>query len=46
MKFYFRQLAPKMSWREAKKRLWRSVDVLGREGSPAKEHAIKSQILG
>ena len=46
MEFYFQQLAPEMDWREAKLKLWRSVDVLGAEGSPEKEEAIRIQILG
>jgi hypothetical protein len=44
--FYFRQIAPEMDWREAKLKLWRSVDVFGPEGSPEKESAIRTQILG
>jgi len=46
MEFYFRQLAPEMDWREAKVKLWRSVDAFGAEGSPEKEEAIRTQILG
>jgi hypothetical protein len=45
MQFYFRQLAPRMDWKTARERLWRSVDPLGREGSRAKEKAIERQIL-
>ena len=39
-------LAPEMDWREAKVKLWRSVDAFGAEGSPEKEEAIRTQILG
>ncbi|MCI0424039.1 MAG: hypothetical protein L0312_33330 [Acidobacteria bacterium] len=46
MEFHFQQLAPEMEWREAKVKLWRSVDVFGVEGSPEKEAAIRTQILG
>ena len=46
MEFYFQQLAPEMNWREAKLKFWRSVDVFGTEGSPEKEEAIRTQILG
>ena len=46
MEFYFQQLAPEMDWREAKLKLWRSVDVFGAEGTPEKEAGICNQILG
>jgi len=45
MEFYFQQLAPEMNWREAKIKLWRSVDAFGAEGSQEKEAAIRLQIL-
>ncbi len=45
MEFYFRQIAPEMDWREAKGKLWRSVDVFGPEGCPEIETAIRNQIL-
>lgn len=34
-----------MDWREAKVKLWRSVEVFGIEGSPEKEKAIENQTL-
>ncbi|MGH7371741.1 MAG: hypothetical protein ACREJK_07855 [Candidatus Methylomirabilales bacterium] len=46
MEFHFQQIAPEMDWREAKLKLWRSVDGFGPEGSPEKEEAIRAQILG
>ncbi|MGH7207139.1 MAG: hypothetical protein ACREI2_13135 [Nitrospiraceae bacterium] len=45
MEFHFQQIAPEMDWREAKLKLWCSVDVFGPEGSPEKEEAIRAQIL-
>ena len=41
---YFRQIASEMDWREAKIKLWRSVEVFGIEGSPEKEEAIEKRI--
>jgi hypothetical protein len=46
MEHYFRQLAPEMKWTEARTKLWRSVDVFGKEGSMEKEEAIRTKILG
>jgi hypothetical protein len=34
-----------MDWKEAKVKLWRSVEVFGIEGSPEKEQGIETQIL-
>lgn len=34
-----------MEWEEAKVKLWRSVDVFGKEGSTEKEKGIKNRIL-
>ena len=45
MKHYFRQIAPKMGWRKAKMKLWRSVDVFGKEGSRKKEKSIRERVL-
>jgi hypothetical protein len=45
MKYYFRQIAPKMDWKKAKAKLWRSVDAFGKEGSRKKEKGIKERIL-
>ncbi len=45
MEYYFKQIAPDMDWREAATKLWRSVDVFGKEGSVQKEEGIKSRIL-
>jgi len=45
MEHYFRQLAPEMEWTAARTKLWRSVEVLGKEGSKEKEEAIKNRIL-
>jgi len=45
MRYYFRQIAPKMNWRKAKIKLWKSVDVFGKEGSKKKEKGIKNRIL-
>jgi hypothetical protein len=45
MKHYFRQIAPKMDWRKAKVKLWKSVDVFGKEGSRKKEKGIRGRIL-
>jgi hypothetical protein len=45
MKHYFRQIAPKMDWRKAKVKLWRNVDVFGKEGSRKKEKGIRDRIL-
>ena len=45
MEFYFRQIAPEMDWKEAKVKLWRSVELFGIEGSPVKEEAIENRIL-
>jgi hypothetical protein len=45
MVYYFRQLDPEMNLQEARLRLWRSVDVFGKEGSLEKEEGIKKQIL-
>ena len=41
---YFRQIASEMDWRDAKIKLWRSVEVFGIEGSPEKEEAIEKRI--
>jgi len=46
MEHYFRQLVPEMEWTEARTKLWRSVDVFGKEGSMEKEEAIMTKILG
>jgi hypothetical protein len=45
MKHYFRQIAPKMDWKKAKVKLWKSVDVFGKEGSRKKEAGIRNRIL-
>jgi len=45
MRYYFHQIAPKMNWRKAKIKLWKSVDVFGKEGSKKKEKGIKDKIL-
>ena len=45
MKHYLGQVAPEMDWNEAKVKLWRSVDVFGKEGSAEKEEGIKNRIL-
>jgi hypothetical protein len=45
MKYYFRQIAPKMNWKKAKVKLWRSVDSFGKEGSKKKEQGIKKRVL-
>ena len=45
MEHYLGQVAPEMDWKEAKVKLWRSVDVFGKEGSAEKEEGIKSRIL-
>jgi hypothetical protein len=45
MKHYFRQIAPKMDWKRAKVKLWRAVDVFGKEGSRKKEKGITDRIL-
>ncbi len=44
--YYFQQVAPGMDWREARDKLWRSVEIFGIEGSPEKEKGIESQIVG
>lgn len=46
MEFSFPQLAPEMDWREAKTKLWRTVDIFGPEGSAEKEAAPRRQVLG
>jgi len=35
-----------MDWREAKVKLWKSVDSFGKEGSEEKERGIAARILG
>jgi hypothetical protein len=45
MRYYLRQIAPKMDWRKAKVKLWKSVDVFGKEGSRKKEKGIRDKIL-
>jgi hypothetical protein len=45
MEYYFGQAASEMDWREAKAKLWKSVDVFGKEGSTKKEKGIKNRIL-
>jgi len=35
-----------MNWREAKVKLWRSVEGFGPEGSAEKEDGIAARILG
>lgn len=45
MEHYLGQVAPDMEWRQAKVKLWRSVDVFGKEGSTEKEEGIKNRIL-
>jgi len=45
MKHYFRQIASEMDSEEAKMKLWRSVDVFGKEGSREKEKGIRDRIL-
>ncbi len=45
MEFSFRQIAPGIDWREAKVKLWRSVEVFGIEGSSEKEEGIENQIM-
>ena len=45
MKHYLGQVAPEMDWNQAKIKLWRSVDVFGKEGSAKKEEGIKNRIL-
>ncbi len=46
MEHYFRLIAPEMPWTEARVKLWKSLDVFGKEGSPEKEEAIRRRILG
>jgi len=41
MRYYFRQIAPKMDWKKAKAKLWRSVDSFGKEGSRKKASKSK-----
>lgn len=45
MKHYFDQIAPRLDWTEARIKLWRSVDVFGKEGSAEKEKEIRNRIL-
>ncbi len=45
MEFYFRQIAPETDWREARIKLWRSVEVFGIEGSSEKEEGIENRIM-
>ena len=45
MRYYFCQIAPKMNWKRAKVKLWRAVDVFGKEGSRKKEKGIRDRIL-
>jgi len=45
MEHYFHQIAPKMDWRKAKVKLWKSVDVFGKKGSRKKEAGIRNRIL-
>jgi hypothetical protein len=45
MEHYLGQVAPDMEWRQAKVKLWRSVDVFGKEGSVEKEEGIRKRTL-
>ncbi len=45
MEHYLGQVALDMEWEEARVKLWRSVDVFGKEGSTEKEKGIKNRIL-
>jgi len=45
MEHYLGQMAPDMDWKESTVKLWRSVDVFGKEGSAEKEKGIKNRIL-
>jgi hypothetical protein len=45
MKHYFAQLAPDLDPEVARKRLWKSVDVFGKEGGHEKEKGIEERIL-
>jgi len=45
MKHYFAQIAPGSDLETARKELWKSVDVFGKEGSREKELGIEKQIL-
>jgi hypothetical protein len=44
MEHYLRQIAPELDLDEARKALWRSVDVFGKEGSREKERGIEGAI--
>ncbi len=46
MRYYFSQIAPGSPPEQAAKKLWRSVDSFGEEGSAEKELGIKKAILG
>jgi len=46
MKHYLGQIAPELDFETARKQLWRSVDVFGKEGSREKEKGIEKRILG
>jgi len=45
MAHYFRQIAPELDLEEARKALWRGVDVFGKEGSREKERGIERSVL-
>ncbi len=45
MKHYFGQIAPGLDFETARKELWKTVDVFGKEGSREKEVGIEKQIL-
>jgi hypothetical protein len=42
---YFGQIAQETDFEQARKSLWRSVDVFGKEGSRKKERGIERAIL-
>lgn len=46
MKHYFGQIVPHLDFETARKQLWRSVDIFGKEGSREKEKGIEKRILG
>jgi hypothetical protein len=46
MKHYFGQIASGLDPETARRELWTSVDVFGKEGSRKKEKGIEKRILG
>ena len=45
MEHYFGQISPYADWKVSKVKLWRSVDVFGKEGSRKKEVGIRKRII-